>query len=435
MPSKQSAVWSVLLIAIAVALLLRTMAWAATGERVLYNFTGGTDGENPISYGSLIFDHKGNLYGTTVGGGNPACNNICGTVFELSPSNGGWKKTTLYEFAGAPDGAQPDSGLVFDGAGNLYGTTVQGGIDSQCGTVFELSPASGGGWTEAVLHSFVNSDGCQPVVGVILDKAGNIYGTTTAGGTYGFGAVFELTKTGGVWTETVLHSFNRDGSDGQEPFAAVAMDTAGNLYGTTLYGGADSVGTVFELSQSGGIWQEKVIYDFKYYNVNHDGAYPYAGVSLDKTGNLYGTTVYGGAGTSCPPGSCGAVYRLKHSQGGWKETILYSFRSGKDGSFPNAGVTLFGGKLYGTTLNGGGGNCQFHGVTGCGTFFSLQQSGSKWIETVFRLNIGNGAIPQAGLVANKKGVLFGTTFDGGRGSCMGPPPGCGVVFAWHPPAF
>lgn len=419
-----------IVIAIAITLFLQTVAWAATGVKVIHNFTGGSDGNSPIWYGSLILDSKGNLYGTTAGGANSTCGGICGTVFELSPSKAGWKKTTLYEFTGSPDGAQPDSGLVFDRAGNLYGTTVQGG-SSGCGTVFELSPASGGGWTESVLQSFIGSGGCAPVAGVILDKAGNLYGTTLGGGANSSGTVFELTDTAGVWTETVLHSFG-DASDGQNSYAALAMDKAGNLYGTTLYGGAYSFGTVFELSQTGGLWTEKVIYDFKYYNGKHDGAYPYAGVSLDAAGNIYGTTNYGGAGTACEPGSCGAVYRLKRSNNGWTEGVLYSFRGGKDGSLPVAGVTLIGSKLYGTTSFGGGGTCQLNGLTGCGTIFSLEQSGGKWVEAVFRLKGSNGALPQAGIVANKNGVLFGTTLYGGNGSCTDNLPGCGVLLTLTP---
>jgi uncharacterized repeat protein (TIGR03803 family) len=429
---KQSAARSIVTMAIAVTLFTQTLAWAVTGVKVIHNFTGGSDGNGPIWYGNLIIDSKGNLYGTASGGGNSDCGGFgCGMVFELTPSKRGWQKKVLYEFAGVNDGAYPWAGLTFDKAGNLYGTTVGGG-SSGCGTVFQLSPASGGGWTESVLQSLSGTAGCEPVASVILDKAGNVYGTTARGGMHGSGTVFELTNTGGVWIETVLYNFGADGNDGQSSYAALAMDKAGNLYGTTLYGGAYSFGTVFELSQAGGVWTEKVIYDFKYYNGNHDGAYPDAGVSFDRAGNLYGTTNYGGSGTACPPGSCGAVYRLKRSGSGWTESVLYSFRSGKDGSFPTAGVTLIGSKLYGTTSFGGGGSCQLNGLTGCGTIFSLELLGGKWVERVFRLKGSNGALPQAGIVSNKKGILFGTTLYGGSGPCTDNLPGCGVVFALTP---
>jgi uncharacterized repeat protein (TIGR03803 family) len=233
--------------------------------------------------------------------------------------------------------------------------------------------------------------------------------------------------------ETLIYSFKRDGVDGQSP-NGVVLDGAGNLYGTTLYGGNNNdFGTVFELSQSRGVWTETVLYNSEYYNGNHDGAYPYAGVTLDKAGHLYGTTNYGGAGTDCHPGSCGAVYELEKSSGTWKELVLYSFRGGRDGSLPQAGVTLdAAGNLYGTTSFGGGGACTLNGTTGCGTFFELQKSGAKWVEKAVRLDGKNGANPQAGVILGKNGEVFGTTLYGGTGSCQGNLPGCGVVFELIP---
>jgi uncharacterized repeat protein (TIGR03803 family) len=203
----------------------------------------------------------------------------------------------------------------------------------------------------------------------------------------------------------------------------LVMDEAGSLYGTTENGGTYGFGTVFELSQSGGIWTESVIYSFEY----HDGAYPLAGVTFDAAGSLYGTTDYGGAGTACSPGSCGTVYELKRSSSGGTERVLYSFKGGMDGSFPVAGVTLSGGRIYGATASGGGGSCNLNGVTGCGTVFRLDPSGGKWIETVFRLNGTDGAMPQAGLLV-RNGNLFGTTFYGGSGPCNDNLSGWGVVF-------
>jgi uncharacterized repeat protein (TIGR03803 family) len=418
-----------LVIAAAVTIVLTTAVSAATGPKILHNFTGGSDGELPIWYGNLVFDSKGNLYGTASGGGSSACGGGCGMVFELSPSTSGWQKTTLYNFVGGSnDGGQPDSGVVFDKAGNLYGTTVQGGAG--CGTVFKLSPASGGRWDETMIHSFSGTggnDGCEPIAGVIVDKDGNVFGTVPNGGANGDGMVFELTNSGGVWRETVLHNFGFGIDDGGSPWSALVMDSTGNLYGTTQMGGASGVGTVFKLSQLGGVWSENVIYSFGF----SGGYYPSSAVVFDKAGNLYGTASYGGSGTVCSP-SCGVVYELKHSTNGWSERVVYNFLGGTDGSYPVAGVTIAGGGLYGTTSFGGGGPCSINGLTGCGTIFSLKQSSGKWAERVLRLNGTDGANPQAGLVANKNGVIFGATLYGGSGSCSGNLPGCGVVFAIVP---
>jgi uncharacterized repeat protein (TIGR03803 family) len=411
-----------------VCLICAASSLAHAAKLRTYNFTGA-NGSLPIWSGNLVSDKNGNLYGTTVEGGA----NGGGTAFELSASNGAWTETVLYNFPGSfNDGSQPDSGLVFDLAGNLYGTTVQGG-ESGLGTVYELSPNSSGGWTETVLHSFQgDGDGAEPLTPVVIDKAGNLYGTTSAGGQNEVGAVFELTNSGGMWTEAIIYSFKQDNSDGQTP-NGVTLNNAGNLYGTTLSGGSDSFGTVFELSQSNGIWTEAVIYNFKYYNGNHDGAYPYAGVTVDKAGNLYGTSNYGGAGTDCPPGSCGAVYELQRSKGMWTERVLYSFKGGQDGSLPTAAVVLdAAGNLHGTTSFGGGGTCSVNGLSGCGTVFELQKSGTHWVESLFRFTGANGANPQAGITLDKNGDVFGTTLYGGSGSCQGNLPGCGTAFKLSP---
>ncbi len=180
-------------------------------ERVLYSFGNTPDGAIPVV--GLIFDATGNLYGATTEGGTHGD----GTVFELTPTGGGgWTERVLYSFGNTPDGAYANAVLIFDGAGNLYGTTELGGANGPYGTVFELTPTAGGGWTEKVLHSFANgTDGARPLASVIFDAAGNLYGTTTEGGTNRDGTVFELTPTaGGGWTETLLHSFNNNGTDG-----------------------------------------------------------------------------------------------------------------------------------------------------------------------------------------------------------------------------
>jgi uncharacterized repeat protein (TIGR03803 family) len=303
---------------------------------VLHSFNF-TDGDAPSA--ALIFDSAGNLYGTTSRGGNPGF----GTVFELAPDgHGGWKETVLHSF-NSWNGYTPLAVLIFDSAGNLYGTTVGGGANN-AGIVFELAPDGHGGWNETVLHRFnpFNGDGYAPFSGLIFDSAGNLYGTTAGGGTQGFGTVFELAPDGhGGWNETVLHSF--DSQDGEAPIAGLIFDAAGNLYGTTERGGAQGMGTAFELSPDGhGDWKETVLHSF---NILPDAQNPATGLIFDAAGNLYGATELGGAQ------DLGAVFRLApDGRGGWKETVLHSFKD-RPGASP-LGSLIFGrqGHLYGTTL-------------------------------------------------------------------------------------
>src|SRR5664280_840402 len=280
-------------LAILAATLFVASTWAAAQvqEKVLHNFNNdGTDGVGPRA--SLIFDAAGNLYGTTRIGGTYGS----GTVFELMPVAGGtWTEQVLHSFGNGADGREPVAGLILDTAGNLYGTTVAGGTYGD-GTVFELTPAAGGNWTEQVLHNFNSdgTDGTNPNAGLIFDATGNLYGTTPDGGTYAYyGTVFELTPDGsGGWTERVLHSFG-NGTDGSSPYTGLVFDAAGNLYGATLYGGTyGAAGTVFELTPAGGgTWTEQVLHNF---GSGTDGANPYAALVRDAAGNLYGTTNYGG---------------------------------------------------------------------------------------------------------------------------------------------
>jgi uncharacterized repeat protein (TIGR03803 family) len=321
-------------------------------ETVLYSFTGGNDGGSPVA-SSLIFDGAGNLYGETFSSADGA-----GTVFKLSPaSGGGYTETVLYNFTGGSDGEDPYGGLILDSAGNLYGTTVLGGT-SGYGTVFELSPASGGGYTETVLHSFTGgSDGLYPYGILIFDSTGNLYGTTIQGGPAGDGTVFELSPTsGGGYTEAVLYSFT-GGSDGAVSTAGLILDSAGNLYGTTGNGGTSGYGTVFELSPAaGGGYTETVLYSFT------GRSDPYAGLIFDSAGNLYGTTIQGGTD------NIGTVFKLSPaSGGGYTETVLHSFTYGSDGAYPYAGLIFdSAGNLYGTAQQGGpsGVGTAFEIVTG-----------------------------------------------------------------------
>ena len=382
-------------------------AAAQIQEKVLHSFNpGGTDGVDPEVV--LIFDAVGNLYSTTYYGGTYGY----GTVFELTPAAGGtWTEKVLHNFNDdGTDGYQPVASLIFDAAGNLYGTTEAGGTYS-AGTVFELTPAAGGTWTEKVLHNF-NSDGTDgffPSAGLVLDAAGNLYGTTLGGGTSNRGTVFELTPAaGGGWTEQVLHNFNLDGTDGYYPLAGLIFDAAGDLYGTTSSGGAYGYGTVFELTPAaGGTWTEKVLHSFN--NEGTDGVNPQAGLILDAAGSLYGTTVQGGTGSSCPNG-CGTIFELTPAAGGtWTEKVLHNF-DGTDGYQPYADLIFdAAGNLYGTTEAGG--------TYSAGTVFELTPAaGGTWTEQVlhnFKDDGTDGIEPHAGLIFDASGNLYGTTFGGG----------------------
>jgi uncharacterized repeat protein (TIGR03803 family) len=296
-------------------------------------------------YAGVIFDAAGNLYGTTVEGGT---SNL-GTVFELSPSKNGWSESVLYSFAGGKDGSEPYAGLAFDAAGNLYGTTYEGGSYSD-GTVFKLTPTGNGHWTESVIHTFNETNGAAPVGGLVLDGKGNVYGVTSGGGSSHAGVVFELAPLStGQWTGIILHSFT-NGSDGGYPYAErLAFDSLGNIYGTTQIGGASQLGTVFRLSRNtAGVWSEAVLYSFN----GRVAANPYSGLILDGKGNLYGTCANGNGESTL-----GAVFELSPQGGGkWTERNLLLFTR-QDGEFPEASlVGDASGNLYGTTLLGGASN-------------------------------------------------------------------------------
>jgi uncharacterized repeat protein (TIGR03803 family) len=250
---------------------------------VLYRFVGGNDAANP-NLDKFALDAGGSLYGTTHAYGAYGQ----GSVFKLTLTNGAWAESLLYSFTGGSDGAAPEAGVVFDVAGNLYGTTVEGG-SYNFGTVYELTP-SGSAWTEHTLYSFRGgSDGAYPQGGLIFDSSGNIYGTSS-GTSENPGTVFRLTPPGNGWTYSLLHSFV--GSDGADPQAALLMDASKNLYGTTTEGGSVGVGVVFELSPSGGGWTYSLLHDF---SGNGDGGFPYGDLVIDESGSLYGTTSEGGS--------------------------------------------------------------------------------------------------------------------------------------------
>jgi uncharacterized repeat protein (TIGR03803 family) len=392
---------------------------AAQAEKVLYSFSGTNLGSGSDPAAGLIFDAAGNLYGTTEYGGDlSSCSGIgCGTVFELSPRAGGaWTETVLHSF-NITNGASPLAGVIFDSSGNLYGTTAGGGGRSAAGTVFELSPKAGGGWTETVLHEFNNDgDASNPRAGLIFDASGNLYGTTFGGGKYGGGTVFELSPNAdGGWTEAILYNFNEKGNSGAGPEAGLISDSSGNLYGTTSGAGKYGYGTVFELSpEADSSWTATILHSFDVEDGLKDGTYPMAGLTFDAAGNLYGTTYSGGEYNG------GTVFELSpRAGGGWTETILHSFnvetQGPEDGLYPLAGLTFdAAGNLYGTTQQGGNLNYCTQ-ANGCGTVFELSPiAGGGWTERVLHsFNITDGNYPSAGLVFGASGNPYGTTFSGG----------------------
>lgn len=368
--------------------------------RILYSFQCGTDGNQPN--GGLIRDTAGNLYGTTAGGGNFACGSFgCGTVFKLDATG---TETVLYAFTGPPtDGENPSAGsLVSNEAGNLYGTTSFGGVQGS-GTAFEVAPNG----RERVLHNFIGQplDGGDPS-GLIRDTAGNLYGTTVEGGSYFFGTVFKLTPDG---NERFLHDFPTNRWDGAFPYAGLVLDSAGNVYGTTTEGGTRGRGMVFELSATG---VETPLHEFG--SVPEDGAYPIGSLLFDSAHNLYGTTFLGGTGT-CTDGSksgCGVVFRLSATG---NESVLYRFAGAPDGASPTAGVVRdTAGNIYGTTALGGDTSC--NPPYGCGIVFKLDSAGAETILHTFA-GPPDAALPYAGLLRDSAGNLYGTTSNGGTDNC------------------
>jgi len=361
-------------------------------ELVLHSFTLPPDGANPTA--GLVLDESGNLYGTTFRGGG----HHSGSVFKVDATG---QETVLHSFSRAGlEGRFPRGGLARDLAGNLFGTTSAGG-SSGLGVVFKVDSTG----RESVLHSFTGSptDGASPYAGLILDSAGNLYGTTTSGGASNFGTVFKVDAAG---KETVLYSF-LGYPDGANPFGGLARDRSGNLYGTTFYGGSYErcggfgCGTVFKLDATG---SEKVLHSF----TSYDGNWPYAGLVLDTSGFLYGTAQEGGAHSS------GTVFKLNTSG---KFTLLFSFTGGADGGRPFAGVVLDdAGNLYGTTSRGG--------TTDSGVVFELSTDRKETVLHSFT-GLTDGAYPFAGVTADTAGNLYGTT-EGGD------PWRAGVVFKLSP---
>jgi uncharacterized repeat protein (TIGR03803 family) len=416
---------------LAVVIMIVLPIGVAQGQtyQVIHDFAGGLDGSEPSS--GVTIDAAGNLYGTTFEG-----DALTGTVYRLVSKSSHWVLMPLYLFTeGGSNGAIPYARVIIGRDGSLYGTTAFGGNSqncaSGCGVVFNMKPTPNppitplSPWIETPLYRFGGgSDGANPYgADIVFDQAGNIYGTTYNGGTGscsgGCGTVYELTPSNGSWTETVLYSFTQ-GGDGQHPWGGVTFDTAGNLYGTTVYGGASGNGAIYQLKPSGSGWTETVLYSF---TGGTDGANPYAGLIFDSSGNLYGATGAGGAGIG------GTVFELTPSSGSWKFNLLYTF-AGVSGQFvpgPIANLAFdSSGNLYGTTHGDGAYNF--------GSVFELTPGSGGWTYTSLHDFTGgdDGGYPRCNITFDKNGNMYGTAAEGGTGgsgNCSGP---CGVVFEITP---
>ncbi|MGB6679239.1 MAG: choice-of-anchor tandem repeat GloVer-containing protein [Terriglobales bacterium] len=415
---RRSVLWRAGMLCLALAcvwLALPPSALAASSSKIIYSFTGGTDGAYPES--DLILDAAGNLYGTTRGGGG-SCD--CGTVFQLTRTKDGWRHQVLHIFVGSPnDGAYPLADLVFDGAGNLYGTTETGGSNTWYGVVFKLAPNSHGVWSESVLYSFAgHGQGMYPSA-LVFDGEGNLYGTAYGGmdtpacggpGMSGCGVVFRLTpKRDGTWMETTIYDF-AGAPDAAVPIGSLVLGTDGSFYGASVYGGTGpciltnegfsppyGCGTLYKLTPSGGGWTETVIYSF--FRGRGFARNPSGGFYLDDSGGILGTSTYGGDGD-------GTFFQLEQTKEGWEQTILYRFYGDPDGRNP-VGRLAEGpqGNLFGATAGGG--------VNRCGTVFELEPTSRGWKESVlFNLDSSTACGPSAGPIVDSQGYVYGTAGGG-----------------------
>jgi len=405
---------------------------AAQTKTTIFNFPGG--GRGGISVSGLVADKQGNLYGTGWGTNIPPTSSV---AFKLSWAGGKWIETVLHVFGTQQgDGTNPYSTLTFDGKGNMFGTTTEGPNGScspVCGTVYELSPNGVGGYTETVIYAFPATGGTMPIGGVIIDALGNLYGTTSRGGSVecgwtleftGCGSVYKLTPGANGWTFTNLYYFHPTMTrpDGVEPEGTLYEDAQHNLYGTTAYGGSGNGGTVFELTAGkGGGYRDSLLYSFvSPYDVGYQ---PTSGLIADKQGNLYGTTRSGGSGCN---DLCGTVFEMSPTASGWQEQTIYNFQGGSDGFGPQYGNLARDaqGNLYGVTVEGGNGSCTY----GCGTVYELSPVvGGGWSEKVLYTFQGgtDGESPYGSVVVDAAGDVFGTTAFGGS-------QGVGTVFEITP---
>lgn len=377
-------------------------AHAGSKYQVIHNFLG----KPATGPDSLVADSSGNLYGTTSFTSNRKCAKTevsCGVVFKLTPgSDGNWTYTIIHVFKGL-DGSEPSGKLIFDSAGNLYGAAGGGGVNGT-GAIFELSP-SGDKWQEKVLYSFGTYPAhlVGPVGALTFDANGNLYGAAVNGAPDLDGGIFELKKSGGTWQEITLHEFA--GPDGADPTGDLVWDSAGNLYGSALNGGQYRSGVVFELMPGNGNWTENVLYSF---TGGSDGANP-EGVVFDSAGNLYGTTAFGGDLSSCN-GGCGTVFSLNASSN-WALTTLHAFNS-TDGASPDSGVIFdSSGSLYATTLIGGtGGRGVAFKLSNSGSgwvetvLHNFDSAGENPVDMIFNQGLLYGVAGRGGRLGD--GVVF-----------------------------
>ena len=381
---------------------------------ILHAFAG-KDGYSP--WAGVSMDGAGNLYGTTEAGGTSAY----GTVYKLKPFGSAYLFSTLFNFTGGSDGGNPQYGITIGSSGELYGATFHNGV-SGYGTIFQLQPpltfcrSVSCPWTETTLYTFMGRpDGAYPEGSgkLALDRDNNLYGTTYSGGN-GSGAVFELSRLGGTWTEQVIWSFTESGSEGEQPDHSVVIGPDGNLYGTTYSGGTlvPSDGVVFQLVRSGSGWAENVLASFS--RDAPQGGIIEAGVIADQAGNLYGGTTSGGAGGG------GTVFELTPSAGAWTLSVIYSFEGSNYGGPAGNMVLDPNGSLYGTTLKDG----KYSG----GSVFKLTYANGNWAYTTlhdFKGGNDDGLFPMGDLIIDAAGNLYGTTQGGG-------PRDYGVVFKITP---
>ena len=409
---------------------------AAEGQtyRVLHTFSGKQDGGLPVC--GLALDRDGNLYGTTSIGGvvgsniTGACASGCGVVFAMVRSQSGWVLRPIHTFNGH-DGGKPTTGVIFGSGGELYGTTEggggPGGGDWGAGTAFRLdppvAPCRSGicGWRHTVLHRFSRgTDGILPSSGPpVLDEAGNLYGTTAFGGYGDWGTVYQLSPAANGWNETILFSFS-DGADGSMP-NGVVFDHSGALVGTTNTGGqyncsGDSCGTVFRLAPSETGLSEQVLHHFQ---GGDDGYWPRSAPIVDQSGDLIGTTINGGVGGG------GTLYTLSLSGGGWTFATIYNWTGFNSGPADSL-VMDAAGNLYGTTFQ--------NGAYGWGNVFKLTRWADSWLYTsIYDFTGGSdGGQPSGRVVLDSSGNLYGTAEAGGRGTCNANWMGCGVVWEITP---
>lgn len=414
--------------ALALHALMPAAAFGA-GDKLIYSYRDGADGASPAA--AFIADGAGNLYSTTYAGG--AANQ--GTVFRIAA--GGGAPQVLYSFTGGDDGAQPGATLLVDGQGNLYGTTTAGGT-AGLGTVFKLAPDG----TETVLHSFAGGagDGAEPMAGLVADRQGNLYGTTESGGGRNYGTVFEVAADGHA---AILHFFNGSPHDGAYPIASPVLDRAGNLYVTTLGGGLQSnycgvgCGAVVKIAPSaispGG---DEVIHLFE--PDSADGTNPGGNLVWDGSGDLLGTTLLAGSTKCIAGGGCGVVFKLSpNGHGGFTETVVYAFQGGADGATSYSGLVPDGaGNFYGVTFEGGvnkgaSAACNF-GNSGCGTIYEITAAGKERVVHRFNGTPKDGANPQGNLYLSSAGVFYGTTVAGGTDPACFENEGCGAIFSLKP---